>query len=123
MPEVLANKMNMEEVIANLITNAIRYTPEGGKIVVAAGREGDYVRISVSDSGFGIAPEDVGRIFNRFYRVKNEKTRQIIGTGLGLPIVKSIVEAHRGRIQVDSQVDVGSTFTVFIPVIGDRVAQ
>jgi signal transduction histidine kinase/FixJ family two-component response regulator len=123
LPEVLANKMNMEEVIANLITNAIRYTPEGGKIVVAAGQEGDYVRISVSDNGLGIAPEDVGRIFNRFYRVKNEKTRQIIGTGLGLPIVKSIVEAHHGRIQVDSQVDVGSTFTVFIPVIGDRVAQ
>jgi signal transduction histidine kinase len=118
LPEVLANKMNMEEVLSNLISNAIRYTPESGKIVVAGGVEGDYVRISVSDNGFGIAPEDLGRIFQRFYRVKNEKTRQIIGTGLGLPIVKSIVEAHHGRLQVDSQVDVGSTFSVFIPTVG-----
>lgn len=122
LPEVLANKMNMEEVISNLIANALRYTPEGGKIVVAAGREGDYVRISVSDTGYGIPPEDLGRVFNRFYRVKNEKTRQIIGTGLGLPIVKSIIDAHHGRIVVDSQVDVGSTFTVLIPAVDQALA-
>jgi two-component system phosphate regulon sensor histidine kinase PhoR len=72
--------------------------------------------ISVSDTGIGIEKEDLNRIFNRFYRVKNEKTRYIIGTGLGLPIVKSIVDAHDGMIRVESKPDHGSTFYVYIPL-------
>jgi two-component system phosphate regulon sensor histidine kinase PhoR len=116
LPPVLANRTNMEEVLSNLITNAIHYTPEKGRVIVSAVREADYVRIQVTDTGFGIAPEDLARIFDRFYRVKNEKTRFVIGTGLGLPIVKSIVEAHHGRIEVTSEVDKGSTFAVYIPI-------
>ena len=115
-PSILANKRNMEEVFSNLITNAINYTPEGGSITVSANVESEFLRISVSDTGFGIPPEELDRIFNRFYRVKNEKTRFITGTGLGLPIVKSIVEAHHGTIRVDSEVDKGSTFQVFLPL-------
>lgn len=106
----------MEVVLSNLISNAIRYTPEKGSITVSAHREADYVCLRVSDTGLGIAPEDLERIFNRFYRVKNEQTRYIVGTGLGLPIVKGIIDAHNGRIEVESQQGQGSTFSVYIPV-------
>lgn len=116
LPPVLANRMNMEVVLSNLISNAIRYTPEKGSITVSAHREADYVCLRVSDTGLGIAPEDLERIFNRFYRVKNEQTRYIVGTGLGLPIVKGIIDAHNGRIEVESQQGQGSTFSVYIPV-------
>jgi PAS domain S-box-containing protein len=116
LPPVLANRTNMEEVLSNLITNAINYTPEKGRVIVSATRDADYVCFKVSDTGFGITPEDQARIFDRFYRVKNEKTRYVIGTGLGLPIVKSIIEAHHGRIEVKSEADKGSTFAVFIPI-------
>jgi signal transduction histidine kinase len=119
LPEVNANKTNMEEVFSNLISNALNYTPDGGRIVVSAGVQNDQIRISVRDNGIGIAPEDMERIFNRFYRVKNADTRQVIGTGLGLPIVKSIIDAHHGRIQVESQVGEGSTFSVYLPVAED----
>jgi two-component system, OmpR family, phosphate regulon sensor histidine kinase PhoR len=117
LPPVLANKQNMEEVLSNLIANAINYTPEGGKITVAARPEKHHLCISVSDTGIGIEKEDLNRIFDRFYRVKSEKTRYIIGTGLGLPIVKSIVEAHDGMIQVESKPDHGSTFFVYMPLM------
>ncbi len=112
---VLANKQNMEEVLSNLITNAINYTPGKGKISVSARPGKHHLCIRISDTGFGIAAEDLDRIFDRFYRVKNDKTRYIIGTGLGLSIVKSIVEAHDGMIQVESKPDHGSTFVVYMP--------
>ena len=115
LPPVFANKQNMEEVFSNLITNAITYTSGKGKITVSARPENLYLCISVSDTGMGIEKEDLDRIFDRFYRVKNEKTRYIIGTGLGLPIVKGIVEAHNGMIRVESKPDSGSTFSVYIP--------
>ena len=117
LPPVLVNKQNMEEVLSNLITNAINYTPGKGKITVSARPEKHHLCMSVSDTGLGIAEEELGRIFDRFYRVKNEKTRYIIGTGLGLSIVKSIVEAHDGMIQVESKPGHGSTFYVYIPFI------
>jgi two-component system phosphate regulon sensor histidine kinase PhoR len=114
---VFVDRRNMEEVVSNLISNAISYTPEGGKVAVSAAMEDVYLRISVQDSGIGIAPEDLERIFAPFYRVKNDKTRFIIGTGLGLAIVKSIVEAHNGFIRVESEPDRGSTFHVYIPCL------
>jgi len=116
---VLANRRSIEEVISNLITNAIRYTPEGGSITVSAGQQRDYVRFSVRDTGFGIGKEDVDRIFERFYRIKNDQTRFIAGTGLGLAIVKSIVGAHNGLIKVESEIGRGSTFHVDLPVMHD----
>ncbi|MCU0597958.1 MAG: ATP-binding protein [Desulfobacterales bacterium] len=113
---IVGNKTNIEEVVSNLITNAIRYTPEGGKIKASVEKDKNYARIQVSDTGFGIPEEDLSRIFDRFYRVKNEKTRFINGTGLGLAIVKSIVEAHQGTITVSSKTDQGSTFSVSLPI-------
>jgi two-component system, OmpR family, phosphate regulon sensor histidine kinase PhoR len=115
LPPVLANCINMEEVLSNLITNALNYTPENGRVMVTAESDGNYVCIKVSDTGYGIAPEDLERIFTRFYRVKNAQTRYVIGTGLGLPIVKKIVEAHHGHVKVESEIEKGSTFTVQLP--------
>lgn len=112
----MANRQNMEEILSNLITNAILYTPAGGRITVSATADSDSLYIRVSDTGYGIADEDHERIFSRFYRVKNEKTRYIQGTGLGLPIVKRIIEAHHGSITLDSQIGKGSTFTVRLPL-------
>ena len=115
LPALMANRLNLEEVFSNLIVNAINYTPENGKITIDAAVEGDYVCVRVTDTGVGIAEEDLGRIFDRFYRVKNAKTRLVIGTGLGLPIVKSIVDAHHGLLRVESKPDHGTTFSVFFP--------
>ncbi|MBN1103603.1 MAG: response regulator [Deltaproteobacteria bacterium] len=114
---VLANQRSLEEVVSNLIGNAIRYTPEGGSILLSAAADGERVRISVQDTGFGISKEEQERIFERFYRVKTDQTRFIAGTGLGLAIVKSIVEAHNGAIRVESEPGKGSTFHVYLPAM------
>ena len=123
LPLINADPQAMEEVLTNLISNAIKYTPEKGTIQVGLKPKEDYLLIRVSDNGIGISPEDLSRIFDKFYRVKNEKTRQIVGTGLGLPIVKQLVEAHLGYIEVESQSDQGTTFKVLIPSIPkERIA-
>jgi two-component system phosphate regulon sensor histidine kinase PhoR len=116
LPVINADTKSMEEVFSNLITNAIIYTPEGGKVNVAGEVKGDFLEIRVSDTGYGIASDQLPLIFERFYRVKTDKTRYIVGTGLGLPIVKSIVEAHNGTVRVESKEGVGSTFSVRLPL-------
>jgi two-component system phosphate regulon sensor histidine kinase PhoR len=115
LPPVLANRQNMEEVLSNLITNAIKYSPGGGRILISASAGTDFLCIRVRDAGLGIDPEDQKLIFQQFYRVKNEETRFIQGTGLGLAIVQSILESHQGRINVESRPGEGSTFIVFLP--------
>jgi two-component system phosphate regulon sensor histidine kinase PhoR len=115
LPPVSANRRNMEEVVSNLIANAIKYSPEGAVIDLAASLENDYLCITVKDTGLGMSTEDLERIFDRFYRVKNEHTRYITGTGLGLSIVKKIVQAHQGTILAKSTQGQGSTFRVYIP--------
>ena len=117
LPPVLANRRNMEEVLSNLITNAIKYSPDGGQVMVSAAIVNDYLCIRLKDTGMGICAEDQHRIFQRFYRVKDEKTRYINGTGLGLAIVKSILAFHQGRIKIESQQGEGSTFSVFLPIL------
>jgi PAS domain S-box-containing protein len=116
LPVLFVNRRNFEEVISNLIVNAIKYTPEGGKVVISAAPEDKYLRITVRDNGFGIPAEEQDRVFAPFYRVKNEKTRFTIGTGLGLAIVKSIVEAHGGFLRLQSEEDRGSAFNVYLPL-------
>jgi len=116
LPAILADRRGMEEVFTNLISNAINYSPNGGDVTVSVGMNDNLLEVQVSDQGVGIDPEEVPKIFDKFYRVKSPQTRQIIGTGLGLPIVRSVVEAHRGAIEVESQVGVGSTFRVLLPV-------
>ncbi|MGB5987038.1 MAG: ATP-binding protein [Desulfobacterales bacterium] len=116
LPPLLAHRRNMEEILSNLITNAIKYTLPGGTILISARAKGDNLCIAVQDSGLGIAPEDQKRIFQRFYRIKARGTRHIQGTGLGLSLVKKIVDAHHGRIRVESRPGAGSTFIVDLPL-------
>ncbi|NWF54688.1 MAG: response regulator [Syntrophaceae bacterium] len=116
LPPVMADRRNMEEVFINLLSNAIKYTGEGGWVKVETRREGSYLCVQVEDNGIGIPPEDLPHIFDKFYRVKNAQTRRIVGTGLGLPIVKRIVEAHLGTVEVESRVGTGSKFRVYLPL-------
>ena len=106
----------MESIFGNLVTNAINYTPEGGAIQVQVDIEGLNLRVAVRDNGFGIEARYLERIFERFFRVKNDQTRYITGTGLGLPIVKGLVDSLGGLIRVESTPNAGSTFTVLLPV-------
>jgi two-component system sensor histidine kinase VicK len=114
-PLINADRNSMEGIFTNLISNAIKYTPEGGKVWVTLGEEGGFVKASVSDTGIGIKKEDLPRLFDKFFRVKSPETREIIGTGLGLSIVKNIVDAHLGSISVESEEGGGTTFTVLLP--------
>lgn len=115
LPVVFANKRGMEEVLTNLITNAIKYSPDGSRVLVSARMENEYLTIVIGDNGYGIPEEDLERVFDRFYRVKDENTRTQQGTGLGLSLVKSIVESHHGSIKVASKIGEGTTFTILIP--------
>jgi two-component system phosphate regulon sensor histidine kinase PhoR len=99
----------------NLLNNAISYTPEGGSITVEARPLSEGVEVSVMDNGIGIPPDDLPRIFERFYRVDKGRSRELGGTGLGLSIVKHIVEAHGGQVSVKSKPGKGSRFTFFLP--------
>jgi len=119
LPTLMANRTNMEEVLGNLISNAIKYSPEGGRVRISAAAEADGISLQVQDEGLGIPPEEQTRIFDRFYRVKNSQTRSITGTGLGLAIVKRIVEAHGGSISVKSTQNKGTTFKVQLPIMSD----
>ncbi len=116
LPEIKADPLALESIFGNLITNAITYTQEGGCIRVELDRAGINIRVKVVDNGFGIAEKYIDKIFDRFYRVKDERTRYITGTGLGLPIVKGLVDSLGGIIEVTSTPGEGSTFTVLLPV-------
>jgi signal transduction histidine kinase len=117
LPLIQADPRSMEELFTNLVSNAVHYSPDGGKVLVSAVSHGDYLTVLVSDTGIGIDAEEIPKIFDKFYRVKHPKTRQVVGTGLGLAIVKGIVESHRGSIEVESQPGVGTTFRVLLPTI------
>ena len=116
LPELTADPIGIESIFGNLITNAINYTPEGGRITVQAEATGINVRVRVGDNGFGIEEKYLEKIFERFYRVQSEKTRYITGTGLGLPIVKGLVDSMGGMISVDSTPGKGSVFEVLLPI-------
>lgn len=115
LPNILADQARMEQVIANIISNAVKYNRPGGRVEVSAFAEGDQVAIQVKDTGIGIPQEDIPRLFERFYRVDKARSRERGGTGLGLAIAKEIVEQHNGTIQVESQLDQGTVITIRIP--------
>jgi len=102
-------------VLINLIGNAIKFTPKGGKITVSASEGKKYWRLVVADTGEGIAKEKLAKLFDKFYQVQSHMTRSQGGSGLGLTIAKAIVDLHKGTIDVSSEVGKGSTFTVAIP--------
>ena len=112
---VFAEKQQMVQVMRNLVDNAIKYTGEGGRVEITGNEADSEITFTVKDTGVGIPPSALDRIFERFYRVDKARSRQLGGTGLGLSIVKDIVDAHDGRIMVDSEVGVGSSFTIALP--------
>ena len=116
LPRVLGNPDYVERAISNLIDNAIKYTPERGRIHVTGALEGDSVVVEISDNGIGIPPEDLSRVFERFYRVDRSRSREMGGTGLGLSIVKHVVQVHGGAIDVTSVPGQGSKFRLKLPV-------
>ena len=117
LPLMLANEDRMEQVLTNLVENAIRYSPPGKTVTVKAGSDNGLVQIEVSDEGPGIPEEDLPYIWDRFHRVEKSRSRSLGGTGLGLAIVKQIVEAHGGKVGVHSQPGQGSTFFFSIPAV------
>lgn len=112
---VKADEIQIVQLVRNLLDNAVKYTPAEGRVDVSAVREKGEVAISVRDNGIGIPDGEVDRIFERFYRVDKARSRSLGGTGLGLAIVKDIVDGHGGRIEVETELGVGSTFTVRLP--------
>jgi len=113
---VPADPDSIKEVFSNLISNAINYSPDGGKVEVTVKGLKEYVEIKVSDTGIGIPKEEIPKIFDKFYRVKDPKARHVKGTGLGLYIVKNIIDAHKGSIDVESEVGKGTTFRILLPI-------
>jgi len=115
-PRVIGNPDYIERAVSNLIDNAIKYTPDNGEIRVKVGVEQDSVVVEVSDNGIGIPPQDLSRIFERFYRVDRSRSREMGGTGLGLSIVKHVAQVHGGTIDVQSAPFQGSKFRFKIPL-------
>lgn len=109
------DEMRLRQVLLNLVDNAVKYSPSGGKVELSLTRNKEYAHISVKDTGLGIAKEEQEKIFGRFYRVDASRSREVGGTGLGLSICKWITEAHGGKISVVSDIGKGTTFTVSLP--------
>jgi len=115
-PEVYADPDRMEEVLTNLVDNAIKYSPKGGRIAITGRTSRDRVEVAVSDNGIGIPRRELGRVFERFRRGENSQVQKVRGMGLGLYICKSIVEAHGGKIEVSSEAGKGSEFKFTLPL-------
>jgi signal transduction histidine kinase len=113
---MVGDKGRLRQLFLNLVDNAVKYTPSGGSVTLALERQGNEAVFEVSDTGIGIPQTELGKIFDRFYRVDKARSRELGGTGLGLSIAKWIVELHRGSITVTSEPQKGSTFTVHLPI-------
>ncbi|MDZ7763070.1 MAG: HAMP domain-containing sensor histidine kinase [Melioribacteraceae bacterium] len=116
LPSIKADNHELTRLFTNILSNAIKYNKTNGKIFIDVSTSEDYVKIKISDTGIGLKIEEKERLFQEFYRAKNEHTRGISGTGLGLTIVKQIVDSYHGKISVDSQYGKGTTFTIDLPI-------
>jgi two-component system phosphate regulon sensor histidine kinase PhoR len=115
LPPILGDEERLGQVFSNLLDNAVKYTPENGTITVSASAGKTFVEVGITDTGIGIPPQDLPRIFERFYRVDKARSRELGGTGLGLAIVKHLVEGHGGAVSVESSPGKGTTFCVKLP--------
>ena len=135
LPELLVDERRIRQVLINLLSNAVKFTPEGGKITIEVSREQQvfptmrptdigmgikkYIQIAVIDTGIGISPEGINKLFQPFIQIDSTLNRQYQGTGLGLALVKNLVEIHGGKVDLTSEVGVGSCFTVYLPFADD----
>lgn len=115
-PEIMGDRDRIEQVIVNILSNAIKYTPENGKIMINLSVEENNIMVKVADNGIGIPKEDLPRLFERFYRVDKARSRMLGGTGLGLSIARQIVEAHKGKIKIQSEYGQGTQVFISLPV-------
>lgn len=116
LPIIKADQNEITRIITNLLSNAIKYNKDNGKIFIDALKKKNYVSVVIKDTGIGMKPEEKEKLFNEFFRAKNEKTRGISGTGLGLTIVKRIVDSYHGKIEVESEFNNGTTFIINLPI-------
>ena len=122
LPIVTGDRDRLVQVVSNLVNNAIKYSPEGGTVTISSRAEGGYALVTVADTGLGIPPDEIAHVFERFRRVRSGAAQSIAGTGLGLTIVKQIVEMHGGKIWVESAVGHGSAFHFTIPLAVETLA-
>jgi signal transduction histidine kinase len=113
--EIKADERKFKQILLNLLSNAVKFTPEGGKVQVSSLLKNDGLAIQVSDTGIGIAAEDMAKVMTSFGQVESRVSRKYEGSGLGLPLAKHLVELHGGTLTIQSQVDVGTTVTVMLP--------
>lgn len=118
LPDIIGDPARIEQVLINMVSNAIKYTRDGGIITISAGKKDDSVWISVRDNGIGIPEEDVPKVFDRFYRVDKARSRESGGTGLGLSIASEIILRHNGKISLSSRLGKGTIITISLPVEG-----
>jgi cell cycle sensor histidine kinase DivJ len=123
LPQVMADKRALGQIMLNLVSNAVKFTDRGGKVVVAAKAESDHIVITVEDTGVGIEPEDLPRIGDPFFQARSSYDRRHDGTGLGVSIVKGLVALHGGSIDVQSRVGEGTRVTVALPLDGKKAAR
>ena len=121
LPKIEADKDRIGQVIENLLSNALNFSPQGGEITVSVEEANDGVKIIITDEGMGISKKDLPHIFEKFYRADNASRAAIGGTGLGLAIAKYIIESHAGRISVESKLEKGSTFSFTLPLKSPQV--
>jgi signal transduction histidine kinase len=115
LPDIFADQQRIEQVITNLVSNSIKFTPKGGDIEISARLDAGSLRVSVADSGIGIAKEDVPKVFERFVQVDSSLARKYEGTGLGLPISKQLIELHGGTLTLESELYEGTVATITLP--------
>ncbi len=123
LPSICVDEMRLEEIVHNLLDNAVKYSRAGGRIMIGVLARDSEIVLSVADEGVGIPAEDLPRIFERFYRADRARSRELGGTGLGLSIVKHIAQLHRGRVEAESVIDHGTTISVILPAEGSSVTQ
>ncbi len=115
-PPLFLDSHQIERVFINLIGNAVKFTPDGGKISIEAALEKNFVTIQIADTGIGVSEKDIDKLFDEFYRVDNEINQKVKGTGLGLPLAKKIIEAHQGKIWATSELNKGTMFHFVLPI-------